>query len=131
MSDGRRVWHFMEQGRRPRKRSDPKGRRFWDFTVITHRPFHRGVSSDVTDNVRNKFVHVAPGGAENTRWDTHQKRTVSQGKLSPIFGWWFSEVYSSEGSECLCVEASKKCPYPAACVSLWRLPSLATMTHMR
>ena len=31
-SDRRRFWHFMERGRRPRKRGDPKGRRVWDFT---------------------------------------------------------------------------------------------------
>ena len=31
-SDRRRGWHFMERGRRPRKRRDPEGRSVWDCT---------------------------------------------------------------------------------------------------
>ena len=35
------------------------------------------------------------------------------------------------GAVRLDVEAQKKCPCLAACASLWRLPSLLAMTHMR
>ena len=70
------------------------------------------------DDVRNNSVHVAPGGAENTRWD-RQLCTVSQGKLSPIF--WMVvfcvNCVQVEGSERLDVEAP-------ICASLWRLPCL-------
>ena len=41
-SDGRRVWHLMERGRRPRERSDPEGRRVCDFTYN-----HEAAGSDV------------------------------------------------------------------------------------
>ena len=36
-----------------------------------------------------------------------------------------------EEKERLDVEARKKYPCPAACASLWRLPSLTAMTRMR
>ena len=41
-SDRRRVWHFMDRERRPRKRRDPKGRSVWDFTYN-----HEAAGSDV------------------------------------------------------------------------------------
>ena len=71
-------------------------------------------------------VHVAPGGAENTRWDTYRRQLCLRRNYRHFFGWWFSEVsgIQTEGSERLDVEALEKCPCPAACASLWRLPRL-------
>ena len=58
---------------------------------------------------------------------------MSQGKLSPMF--WIvvsrRERYQTKGSVRLDVEAPKKCPCPAACASLWRLPVSLAMTHLR
>ena len=47
---------------------------------------------------------------------------MSQRKLSPIFGSWFSDVngVQTERTERPDVEAPKKCPYPPASASLWR-----------
>ena len=74
----------------------------------------------------NISVHVAPGGAENTRWDTYRRQLCLRRNYRHFFGWWFSEVsgIQTEGSERLDVEALEKCPCPAACASLWRLPRL-------
>ena len=60
-------------------------------------------------------LQVAPWRGGEHALGHFQKTTVSQ--------WWFSEVngIQTEDSECLDVEAPKKCPCPAACASLWRL----------
>ena len=74
----------------------------------------------------NNSVHVAPGGAENTRWDTYRRQLCLRRNYRQFFGRWFSEVKGIQtlGSERLDVEALKKYPCPAACASLWRQPSL-------
>ena len=41
-SDGRRVWHFVDRERRPRKRRDPEGRSVWHVTYN-----HDAAGSDV------------------------------------------------------------------------------------
>ena len=46
----------------------------------------------VPDNVRNNSVHVAPGGAENTRWDSHRRQLCLRKNYRQFLGWWFSEV---------------------------------------
>ena len=122
MSDKRRVWHFMERWRRPRKRGDPKGRRVWDFT-----------SSDTSTSPSSRLIRTDPDkssilamspimsaiilymwrlAGRKTRVGTLIKGElcVSQVKLSPIFGWWFSEVNGTqtEGSERLGVEAASE-----------------------
>ena len=40
----------------------------------------------------NNSVHVAPGGAENTRWDTCRRQLCLRRNYRQFFGWWFSEV---------------------------------------
>ena len=74
----------------------------------------------------NNSVHVAPGGAENTRWDTYRRQLGLRRKYRQFFGWWFSELNGIQtlGLERPDVEALEKYPCPAACASLWRQPSL-------
>ena len=68
----------------------------------------------------------APGGAENTRCYNNERQPCLRGNYRQFFVSWFSEVngIETEGSERSGAEAPQTCPCPAACASLWRLPSL-------
>ena len=67
-----------------------------------------------------------PAGRKTRVGTLTEDNCDSGGTIANFFAWWFSEVngIQTEGSESPDVEATKKCPYLAACASLWREPSL-------
>ena len=71
-------------------------------------------------------VQDAPGGAENTRGNNDERKPCLRRNYRQFFVSWFSEV-NGERQRMRCawnVEAPQISPCPAACVSLWRLPSV-------
>ena len=71
-------------------------------------------------------VKVAPGGAENTHWNTHKRRLCLRGNYRQIFGSWFSDLNGGKEREPSAQMWRRlgSAPCPAACANRWRQPRL-------